>query len=256
MFKFDLKIIQYKQILLSKCLIKAIFKSKRGIIPYLSSGRITALIVYGHDSRFKIFKLKNEIRRRYHCTTLFNLLHSADDGLEYDCQFSALFPNLKLSEHTGIARIGFKLASNFEFKNINRKLSHLFIFIALDIYINIDINKVGIEVYYTFEKTMRHGEVYSYSFYHLKNNQLFFKKNILFIAKKDFNKKMLQKHFDWILYDPNQIDLQDFYRIQDLIDECYLKNKPIIVGEYSENLYKTCIGKNELKKAKEKCYEG
>ncbi|MFX3965647.1 hypothetical protein ACJBYY_06230, partial [Streptococcus suis] len=71
------------------------------------------------------------------------------------------------------------------------------------------------------------------------------------IKESLFNKKYFDQEFDWILYD-SKISLHDFYDLHDFIDARDTEVKSIIVGEYSENLYHSCIGKNELKKAEAK----
>ncbi|HFR3911126.1 TPA: hypothetical protein ACHWDP_001980, partial [Streptococcus suis] len=96
-----------------------------------------------------------------------------------------------------------------------------------------------------------HGKVYSYQFYNLQNNILYCNKKILYIKESLFNKKYFDQEFDWILYD-SKISLHDFYDLHDFIDARDTEVKSIIVGEYSENLYHSCIGKNELKKAEAK----
>ena len=248
--KYNLEVVKSKKIFLNKELVKSCFRLREGTERYLSSGISIVLLVSGEDTRFKLYKLKNKIRKKYKCTNLLNLLHSADDGLEYDRQFNVFFPNLNLSKFTGNARIGFLPKENFNFMNV-KNMSHLYIFLDSSQHKNIYINKVETSIYYTLKKKMEHGKVYSYQFYNLQNDILYCDKKILYIKESLFNKKYFDQEFDWILYD-SKISLHDFYDLHDFIDARDTEVKSIIVGEYSENLYHSCIGKNELKKAEAK----
>lgn len=92
---------------------------------YISSGDITGYLVKGHYSGQILRDLKQKLRLKFGYTSIDmeNLIHTADNGNEYNFQFKLIFPELNISEYSKFADMNLKFDGNIN--NLLKDLENL-----------------------------------------------------------------------------------------------------------------------------------
>lgn len=104
--KNELEVVKKKELRLTQEQLNSSFTTKadrKQFVEFMLSGNVTAYLVRGENAVTKAKRVKAQIRKIWgrKKNEINNILHSADEGVEYYLQFTVCFPELDIKEYCG-----------------------------------------------------------------------------------------------------------------------------------------------------------